>query len=80
MNVVGEGEDGLKKLKRSRKPTGSTTLGPLGFTETELPTRELAWDGPWQALYIYVTDVQLSLHVALLTAGAGAVSDSVDCF
>ena len=28
---------------------------------------------------MYVTDVQLGLHVGLLTAGTGAVSDSTLC-
>ena len=28
----------------TRKPTESTNLGPLGLTETELPTREPGWD------------------------------------
>lgn len=38
---------GAREVKNTtRKPTGSTNLGPGGLTETEPSTKELAWFGP----------------------------------
>ena len=61
----------------TRRPTESTNLGPWQLTETEPPTKELAWAGPRAppVLERCATD----LHVGPLTIGGGAVSDSVAC-
>jgi hypothetical protein len=47
-----------------------------GLTETEPPTKEHAGADPTNTL---VADVQLGLHLGLLTIGAEATSDSVPC-
>ena len=51
-------------------------LGQWGLTETNLPTR----DHPWDSLIpsAHLTVVQLGLHFELLTAGSGAVFESIN--
>jgi hypothetical protein len=44
------------------RPTESTNLDPWGLSETELPTKELAWAGPRLSLS-YVADMQLELPI-----------------
>ena len=61
------------------KSTETTNLVPQELTETESIINQRARMGWTQAPYTYVTDVQLGLHVGPLTAGTGAVSDSVAC-
>lgn len=41
-----DGEEGLKD-------TESATLGPQGLTESALPTRKHAWDGPIPPVHRY---------------------------
>ena len=60
----------------TRRPTESSNLDPWGLTETEPPTKEHAGADPTNTL---VADVQLGLHLGLLTIGAEATSDSVPC-
>lgn len=61
---------GVHAKDSTQRPTESTYLGPWGLTENERSTKDHAGAA---------TDVQLGLHVGLLTVGAGAVSDSVVC-
>ena len=78
-NSLEERDDGLKEPERSRTPQenlqNQLTWAHKGLTETEPPSRKHSLKRP-KSFYTYVTDIQLGLHVGLLTAGAGNVSDS----
>ena len=68
----------LEGPRTPQEEVQSPNLGPWALKQTIPPTKEHVGAGP-RCPYTLVVDVQLGLHMSLLTIGTGAVSGSIGC-